>query len=54
MGLNLLLDVHTLVGGLFTFIQEEEVEEWYSLDNIVAGSAPKMETGVKACVVVEM
>ena len=54
MGLNLFLSIHTLVGRLSTFVQEEEVEVWNSLDNIAARSAPKMETRVKACVVIKM
>ena len=51
MGLKLLLDKHTLVGGLPTLVKEEVVEEWNCPDNIVARSASKMETRMKACVV---
>ena len=51
MGLKLLLNKHTLVGGLPTLVKEEVVEEWNCLDNIVARSASKMETRMKACVV---
>ena len=51
MGLNMLLGKHTLVGGLPTLVEEEVVEEWNCLDNIVARSASKMETRMKACVV---